>query len=229
MAENWRHVLYFVIGVLPPFFFGSRSLLQWIQSEREKKSVVGVLFWKLSICGNVLLALHYFIQFQYPFLFIQVVNAFIAWRNLNLLQKKKEPLSSLRAVSILISLLIVVNLLSSFQSFLSPIKTSFFSPPVGRMWSIKLDTHLLWHIFGLIGGVLFASRFWIQWIQAERKQQSFLGTYFWMMSLLGGVCCLFYFVHILDWISAAHHSLGMIPYLRNLSLIRAAKTSKFST
>ena len=228
MIENWRQLLYLLLGSLPPLFFGSRSLIQWVQSERKKRSVVGKLFWQLSLCGNSLLALHYFIQFQYPFLLIQIVNAFIAWRNLNLLQTRKLPLQLRKSILLLVSLLLGGCICCLLQNNYSSIQTSILSPPVGRIIKGEFSFHFTWHLFGLLGGILFASRFWVQWMFTEKKQQSQLGPYFWVMSLIGSSCCLLYFLSIFDWISAIHHSFGMIPYLRNLILLRAETKTKFS-
>ena len=225
--ENWRQFLYFSIGVLPSLFFGSRFLLQWIQSERKKQSVVSSLFWKLSISGNVLLSIHYFIQFQYFFLLIQVVNAFIAWRNLNFLRSLKPPIS-LRSSCILLScLLATVCALCAFQSSISDIKTSILAPPVGIVNESTTTIHFSWHLLGMVGAILFASRFWIQWIQTERHKRSLFGAHFWIMSLIGSLCCLPYFLHIKDWISASNYAIGTIPYLRNLVLMR--KSAKENT
>ncbi|MCH9611183.1 MAG: hypothetical protein S4CHLAM81_14400 [Chlamydiales bacterium] len=223
MIENWRQLSYFLLGALPPLLFGSRSIVQWIQSEREKRSVVGRLFWRLSITGNLLLALHYFIQFQYPFFLIQIANSFIAWRNLNFLQKQGTALRFRKAIWILCLSLALAVVLCFIQTILSSVDTSVLSPPVGRIIQREQKVHLLWHIFGLFGGVLFASRFWIQWIEAERSHASQLGFYFWLTSLFGSVCSLLYFLYILDWVSAAHHSFGMIPYMRNILLLRSEK------
>lgn len=40
------------IGLLGQAFFTSRFLIQWIASERQKKSVVPALFWYCSIVGG---------------------------------------------------------------------------------------------------------------------------------------------------------------------------------
>ncbi len=73
--------------------FSARFLIQWLQSEKAQKSVVSRSFWQFSLIGNVLLMLHGFIQIQYPICLIQGCHAVISWRNLNLMQTRKPPLS----------------------------------------------------------------------------------------------------------------------------------------
>ncbi|HEY4832525.1 MAG TPA: lipid-A-disaccharide synthase N-terminal domain-containing protein, partial [Waddliaceae bacterium] len=51
MIENWRILLYYPLGLLPALFFTLRLLIQWFQSEKEKRSLVTPVFWKLSLTG----------------------------------------------------------------------------------------------------------------------------------------------------------------------------------
>lgn len=53
--------LWTVVGFLGAAIFGSRFLLQWLQSEKEKKLVVPWYFWHLSFWGSVL-NLFYFLH-----------------------------------------------------------------------------------------------------------------------------------------------------------------------
>ncbi|MCH9625469.1 MAG: hypothetical protein S4CHLAM123_06430 [Chlamydiales bacterium] len=105
---------------------------------------------------------------------------------------------------------------------------NFLAPPKGIFGEVQEGVHLVWNIFGMIGAILFASRFWIQWLQAEKNQYSFFSTYFWVISLIGSSLCLLYFIHILDWVSVANYSFGIIPYIRNLFLIRRERLSEMT-
>jgi len=220
MLNNWRHFLYFMLGFLPSIFFGSRFLLQWIRSEKKKKSIVGSLFWKLSISGNLLLALHYFIQFQYQFLLIQSVNAFISWRNLNILKKEGKAGSFRRALVILFGTIGFTICVCLIQNIWTSHNVKLLQTPIGHLSDRRGDVHILWHFFGFFGGLLFASRFWIQWLVVERRRVSELTKSFWILSVLGSLSALVYFVRIYDWVGVANYSFGLIPYIRNLMLIR---------
>lgn len=53
----WIYVesfLWTTIGLLGAAIFSSRFLLQWLQSEKEKRLVVPAYFWYLSFWGSVL-------------------------------------------------------------------------------------------------------------------------------------------------------------------------------
>ncbi len=46
------------LGFFAQFLFSMRFLVQWIASERQKKSVVPIYFWYLSIGGSILLLIY---------------------------------------------------------------------------------------------------------------------------------------------------------------------------
>jgi len=59
---RWLYVdssLWTVTGFLGAAIFGSRFLLQWLQSEKEKKLVIPWYFWHLSFWGSVLNLLYF--------------------------------------------------------------------------------------------------------------------------------------------------------------------------
>ncbi len=53
-----------------------------------------------------------------------------------------------------------------------------------------------WTIFGLIGNVMFTSRFVVQWYASEKLKQSIIPKNFWHLSLVGGVVQLIYALHL---------------------------------
>jgi lipid-A-disaccharide synthase-like uncharacterized protein len=52
-----------IVGLTGSLIFGIRFVLQWVASERAKKSVIPVGFWECSLLGT-LLALSYFIFYR---------------------------------------------------------------------------------------------------------------------------------------------------------------------
>ena len=44
---------WFVVGMAGQFVFAARFVVQWLASEREKRVVIPVAFWWLSIAGGV--------------------------------------------------------------------------------------------------------------------------------------------------------------------------------
>ena len=100
MNESWRTLLY-SLGFLSSLGFGARFLVQWLDSERKGKSVVTPLFWRLSLLGNLLLMTHAFIQVQFHVFLIQVCNAVISWRNLNLMQPPEKQITLKKTLQLL--------------------------------------------------------------------------------------------------------------------------------
>jgi lipid-A-disaccharide synthase-like uncharacterized protein len=82
--------LWLGIGLAGQALFSSRFLLQWIVSEKQKKSVMPVGFWFFSIGGSLLL-LAYAIHRRDPvFILGQSVGFLIYSRNLQLIFKEKK-------------------------------------------------------------------------------------------------------------------------------------------
>lgn len=106
--ESLRSLLY-PLGFLASIFFSLRFLIQWIQSERQKKSIVSKTFWRLSLTGNLLTVLHSLIQLQYPIAALQSLNGVIAFRNLNLMGP--APFSFRKTLTLLFCALGFVTLL----------------------------------------------------------------------------------------------------------------------
>lgn len=205
---SWVSFLYYPLGLLPPVFFTARILLQWVASERAGRSVVPSAFWYLSMAGNSLFFLHYVIQCQFSFAYLQMTGALFAWRNLNL---RKRPIPFAYMVALLLGATFALPLL-----FLSLYGWSdWFRAPL-----LLEQVTSGWTVFGLIGAALFASRFWVQWWQVESQRDTTeLSPLFWQLSLGGsGLSCV-YFLHIHDWVSLISFSCGMIPYARNLWLL----------
>jgi len=222
MGEVWRNLLYFPLGFLPSVFFGARFLIQWLRSEKAGESVIFPLFWKLSVLGSSLAALHYFIQFQYAFGLLQVGNVLIAWRNLELMAVVPTSLSTFfpkaGAIFLFCFGLCVTQEMVLQQTFLweSTFHFSFF-----RVFNGIVPGY--WHLVGMIGQGLFASRFWVQWIHAERKGVSDFGKAFWWISAIGGIIVCTYSLKVGDIVTAINQIFGIIPYTRNLMLLRKTK------
>jgi lipid-A-disaccharide synthase-like uncharacterized protein len=77
----------------------------------------------------------------------------------------------------------------------------------------------LWVAFGLLGQILFGSRFIVQWIASERRKVSYIPIVFWYLSLSGGIITAIYAIHIRDTVFTIAQCAGLIVYVRNLVLI----------
>lgn len=77
-----------------------------------------------------------------------------------------------------------------------------------------------WIAVGLVGQILFTSRFLVQWIASERARRSLVPAAFWWLSLGGGATLLAYAVWRRDPVFILGQGVGLVVYLRNLVLIR---------
>lgn len=224
MNESLRQLLY-PLGFLASFAFTARFLLQWIDSEQQKKSIVTPLFWKISLTGNILLLLHAFIQIQFHIGLIQICNAVISWRNLNLMQSSSKQWKISSVIALLIGSITALTLIFFIQShFDTELHSGWFRTPPGYWSSLTyVEVHPLWHALGFLSLLLFNSRFWVQWWGAERHHKSYLGPLFWWMSLIGSLLCLIYFFYIRDIVLIIGPLFGIIPFIRNLMIINKSE------
>jgi len=70
--------------------FGGRFILQWIVSERKKRSYVPTAFWFMSIVGSIILLI-YSIHIEKPVLILAfTINTLIYMRNIHLIFRHKK-------------------------------------------------------------------------------------------------------------------------------------------
>lgn len=81
----------------------------------------------------------------------------------------------------------------------------------------------IWIVIGFIAQGLFSARFMVQWIASERLKRSVVPQAFWYFSIAGGALLLAYAIHRRDPVFIVGQGAGLIVYLRNLQLLRAAR------
>ena len=74
-------------------------------------------------------------------------------------------------------------------------------------------------MLGMLGQVLFFSRFLVQWIASEKKGQSVVPLSFWFLSIGGGFLLLIYALWRKDPVITLGQLVGLFVYVRNLMLI----------
>lgn len=90
MESTW---IWLTIGFVGQALFSARFLVQWVVSERARRSVVPLAFWLFSLAGGATL-LTYAIYRQDPvFIVGQASGLFIYTRNLMLIHghKQRDP------------------------------------------------------------------------------------------------------------------------------------------
>ncbi len=74
-------------------------------------------------------------------------------------------------------------------------------------------------VVGIVGQVLFGSRFFVQWIASEKLNRSVIPVAFWYLSLAGGVLTLIYAIEIQEPVFMVPQFGGIIIYARNLYFV----------
>ena len=78
-------------GFIGQIFFSMRFLMQWIQSEKRKKSVIPNSFWYFSIAGSLILFTYAVFYLKDPvFTLGQAFGLFVYTRNLMLIYRHRE-------------------------------------------------------------------------------------------------------------------------------------------
>lgn len=78
------------IGFIGQGIFSARFIVQWLVSEREKKSIIPVAFWYLSLFGGITLLLYSIYKRDPVFILGQSTGVFIYARNLYLIHRERS-------------------------------------------------------------------------------------------------------------------------------------------
>ncbi len=73
---------FLVLGFAAQGIFASRFIIQWIASEREKRSVIPMAFWYLSFFGGLLLTVYAVFRKDPVFILGQASGLFVYTRNI---------------------------------------------------------------------------------------------------------------------------------------------------
>ena len=79
-----------VLGFIGQFFFSMRFIVQWVASEKHKKSVVPLAFWVFSVLGSFLLLIYAIYSKDPVFILGQAPNLLIYFRNIWLIKTSKK-------------------------------------------------------------------------------------------------------------------------------------------
>ncbi len=83
-------MLWITIGFIGQGLFSARFLVQWLASERQKRSIIPEAFWYLSLTGGLTL-LTYAIHRKDPvFILGQSIGSFIYLRNLYFIRRDRK-------------------------------------------------------------------------------------------------------------------------------------------
>lgn len=189
-----------VVGWAGNACFFSRFLVQWLVSERARKSVAPPLFWWISLAGTVLLGIYAGTLRNYVLLGGYGINGLIYARNLalgNARTRRLGPRALVPLAVVALSLLVAAAVWERLH---------------------RAEASLGWILVALAGQTCWSSRFVVQWWASERALQSHFPRSFWWLSLAGNPLLLAFALHLGDPVLIWGYVPGMIVQVRNLML-----------
>ncbi|HIJ72817.1 MAG TPA: hypothetical protein HPP83_01840 [Candidatus Hydrogenedentes bacterium] len=214
-SEPALPLVWTVLGIAGGLIFYGRFYVQWIASERKKKSVMPIAFWYMS-CAGVLLLFPYAVRTRSPIGALGLCfNLIVYARNLVHIWRKKQPLPAalvgglhvlLASVTLVALGLVVFTWRAEYE-----VTRQATTAQAADTW--------FWLGVGLTGQVLFALRFLVQWIVTERKKMSVVPTAFWYLSAVAASLQLGCFAQRQEWVFAAGMAATIFIYVRNLWFI----------
>ena len=87
-----QEFIWVVIGFCGQALFGSRFVIQWIASEKQKRSVIPVPFWYCSIAGGLVLLSYALYRMDPVFICGQALGVFIYGRNLYFIHRRQAEI-----------------------------------------------------------------------------------------------------------------------------------------
>ena len=82
--------IFIILGLAGQLMFSARFLVQWIASEKRKKSVVPISFWFLSLFGSFLLLIYAIYRKDIVFILGQLFGFIVYIRNLLIIKNTKK-------------------------------------------------------------------------------------------------------------------------------------------
>jgi lipid-A-disaccharide synthase-like uncharacterized protein len=84
-----------VVGFVAQILFGARFFVQWMASERARRSVVPLAFWLFSISGGLLLLTYALYRRDPVFIAGQGFGIFVYLRNLHFILRERRTVAVL--------------------------------------------------------------------------------------------------------------------------------------
>jgi lipid-A-disaccharide synthase-like uncharacterized protein len=91
LVDSWFGVWLALFGISAQLLFMSRMLVQWIASERARRSVMPVAFWWLSLAGAAMLLVYGVLREDVVIILAQAFGFVVYLRNLWLIHRVRGP------------------------------------------------------------------------------------------------------------------------------------------
>ncbi|HYN62978.1 MAG TPA: lipid-A-disaccharide synthase N-terminal domain-containing protein [Candidatus Limnocylindrales bacterium] len=89
-VDHWGEFWWVMVGLVGQLMFSMRFIVQWISSERARKSVMPVAFWYFSLGGGLILLTYAIYRRDPVFILGQATGLVIYSRNLWLIRADKQ-------------------------------------------------------------------------------------------------------------------------------------------
>ena len=83
--------IWLAVGFFGQAMFFMRFFVQWIYSERERRSIVPVAFWYFSLAGGAILLAYAIYKMDSVFIAGQGAGLLVYGRNLYFIRRKQPP------------------------------------------------------------------------------------------------------------------------------------------
>lgn len=195
-------------GVAAKAVFTWRMLHQWVRSEREGRSVLPTAFWSWSLLGSALDLVYLAHRRDPVFMSGTIVNATIYARSWWMSRRPQAgPARTARpwvplAAGLLIFAAVVVEAMG---------------PDHGL---VHFQRSRPWLVVGYLGTLGWTGRFVVQWWASERTGVAHLPAAFFYVGVVAATLLFAYALHERDWVNTFGFGLTLVPYVRNLVLLR---------
>jgi len=195
----------YALGFFAQSLFGSRLIVQWIQSERKGRVVSPTVFWILSLMASFLFLIYGVLRNDPVILIGQTLSYYIYVRNLQLKGFWEKIPFALRVIIFPQPLLILTGI-------------TFFAPETFQAIVNKSDFSETIMIIGTIGQLLLNLRYLYQWYFSERAKESLLPLGFWVISFVASIMVVSYAYIKIDPVLFVSQGFGLMAYSRNIYL-----------
>lgn len=89
-VDGWFEFWWVMVGLGGQLMFSGRFIVQWIASERARRSVIPLAFWYFSLAGGLILFAYALHRHDPVFILGQSLGVFIYSRNLWLIHAERR-------------------------------------------------------------------------------------------------------------------------------------------